>query len=55
MSFIKGMAAGIVAGAVLSMVAMPKPKRYASHVRREAGRAASSIGDLVDSVISVLR
>jgi len=55
MSFIKGIATGFIAGAVVSMAVMPKPKRYGSHLRRSANRTAHSIGDLVDSVISVLR
>lgn len=54
MSFIKGMAAGVVAGAVISMALMPKPKRFTNQLKKSADRAAHSLGDLVDSVISVI-
>ncbi len=54
MSFIKGMAAGIVAGAAISMALMPKPKRFTHQLKKSADRAAHSLGELVDSVISVI-
>ena len=54
MSFIKGMAAGMAAAAVAGFIVMPKPRKYAVHMKRSADKAAKSIGELVDSVISVL-
>ena len=54
MSFIKGMAVGLVTGAVTGIVLMPKPKRRCMHMRKSADKAARSIGELVDSSISVI-
>ena len=54
MSFIKGMAVGLVTGAVTGIVLMPKPKRRCMHMRKSADKAARSIGELVDSIISVI-
>ncbi len=54
MSFIKGMAAGMAAAAVAGFIVMPKPRKYAVHMKRSADKAAKSIGELVDSVISVI-
>jgi gas vesicle protein len=54
MSFIKGMAAGLVVGAVAGVILTPKPKRYAAQMKRTADRAVRGIGDLVDNVMSVI-
>ena len=54
MSFIKGMAIGIVTGAIAGVVMMPKPKRRCARMHKSADKAARSIGELVDSIISVI-
>lgn len=54
MNFIKGMAAGMAVAAVAGFVILPKPRKYALHMKKSADRAARSIGDLVDTVVSVL-
>ena len=54
MAFIKGIVVGVVTGAVAGVVMMPKPKRRCAHMRKSADKAARSIGELVDSIISVI-
>ncbi|MBQ4047438.1 MAG: hypothetical protein IKC99_01675 [Clostridia bacterium] len=54
MAFIKGMVVGVVTGALAGVVMMPKPKRRCAHMRKSADKAARSIGELVDSIISVI-
>lgn len=54
MSFVKGMAVGVLTGAIAGVVLMPKPRHQCRHMRKSADKAARSIGELVDSIISVL-
>ncbi len=51
-SFIKGMAAGIVAGAIAGVALTPKPKSYGVRMKKTAARAAKNLGDIVDNVVS---
>jgi len=54
MSFFKGMAAGLLVGAVAGAVITPKPKRYAAQMKKTADKAVQSIGDLVENVMSIM-
>ncbi len=54
MSFVKGVAVGLVAGMAAGVIVMPKPKKACGRMKKSADRAARSIGDLVDSIISVV-
>jgi gas vesicle protein len=53
MSFMKGMAVGIVAGAIAGVVLTPKPKKFGMRLKKTASKAARNIGDMVDNIISV--
>lgn len=52
MSFMKGMAAGIVAGAIAGVVLTPKPKKHGMKLKKTASRAVRNIGDMVDNIVS---
>ena len=54
MSFLKGMALGVAAGAIAGAILTPKPKHRCLRMRKSADKAAKSIGELVDSIIAVL-
>lgn len=45
--FIRGMAVGVAAGAVIGMVAMPKKK---NHGKKMVGKALKTAGELIDGV-----
>lgn len=52
-SFFKGMAAGMIAGAAVTMVAMPKKGN--GRMRGGAGRALKIMGEIVENINSVIR
>ena len=53
-AFIKGMATGLLVGAVAGVVLTPKPRRYAAQMKKTAEKAVQSIGDLVENVMSIM-
>ena len=52
MTFMKGVAAGMIAGAIAGAVLMPKPKRFGARMKKTANKAARSVGEMVDNIIS---
>lgn len=53
MSFMKGMAAGIVAGAIAGVILTPKPKKFNTRLKKTAGRTVRNISDMVDNIVSI--
>ena len=45
--FMRGVAVGVAAGAVIGMVAMPKKK---NHGKKMVGKALKTAGELIDNV-----
>ena len=48
--FIKGMAAGLVAGATIGVMLKPKPNAKRVNVKNSAGRALKTIGGLMENL-----
>ena len=47
--FVKGMALGVTAGAVMAVMVMPKKKKFS---KKMTGKALKAVGEIMDSVTS---
>jgi len=54
-TFTKGIAAGMVVGAAVSMISKPVNMRKRSHLKRNATKTLRAVGDIIQNAQSMMK